>query len=687
MARYREPLRGRGTQAAPPNRFESAAFAPDPDEGFDDELAPDPRTQFLRDGSRSALSHNDSPDVGFDVSINPYRGCEHGCVYCLSPETPVLHSDMSGRPLGEVRIGDVLVGFEELPVPRSTRKLRPAVVERVWWSQRETLRLETRHGQVVATAEHRWLLARNFRWRRTEQLDTEKCLRRIPVDAGPRFDEDYRAGYLAGLSLGDGTFRYRPGWRSDKLGFPAAYWRVALADREPLDRTVEYLESFGLQGGIRRFDGGPASRRPMSKVEIRSLGALALLDKILHVERTSASYRRGFLAGFFDAEGHAGSSLRISQVDLGVLERVRRYGASLGFELRLERQEGRASTLRLVGSTAERMRFFAAVRPAIRRKLESVFGREPAWVPEPIDAIERAGARDVVDIQTSTGTFFAAGMATHNCYARPTHEYLGFSAGLDFETKIVVKHELPELLRGALSRPSWRPQVIGISGVTDAWQPVERKLRLTRRALEVLADFRNPCSAITKSRLVARDVDVFQELARHQAVSVSLSLTSLDPDLARKMEPRAAQPRPRLAAVEALARAGVPVGVNLGPIVPGLTDHEIPALVAAAAGAGARWVGWLLLRLPFAVKDLFSAWLADHYPDRREKVLHRIQAVRGGALNATQFGVRHRGVGIFAEQIGELVALARRRHGLDAHGPSLSTTAFRRPGGAQLPLL
>ncbi|HXZ84885.1 MAG TPA: PA0069 family radical SAM protein [Myxococcota bacterium] len=354
MARYREPLRGRGTQAAPPNRFESAAFVPDPDEGFDDELAPDPRTRFLRDASKSALARNDSPDVGFDVSINPYRGCEHGCVYC---------------------------------------------------------------------------------------------------------------------------------------------------------------------------------------------------------------------------------------------------------------------------------------------------------------------------------------------YARPTHEYLGFSSGLDFETRIVVKHELPELLRAALARPSWRPQVIGISGVTDAYQPVERRLRLTRRALEVLAEFRNPCAVITKSRLVARDADVFQELARHQAVSVSLSLTSLDPDLARKMEPRAAQPRARLAAVEALARAGIPVGVNLGPIVPGLTDHEIPALVAAAADAGARWAGWLLLRLPHAVKDLFAAWLADHFPDRREKVLHRIQAVRDGKLNATQFGVRHRGVGVLATQIGELVALARRRNGLDAHGPELSTAAFRRPGGGQLSLL
>jgi DNA repair photolyase len=687
MARYREPIRGRGTQAAPPNRFESAALEPEPETGFDDELAPDPRTQYLRDASRSAIARNQSPDVGFDVSINPYRGCEHGCIYCLSPDTPVLHADMTWRRLGEIRIGDVLVGFDEHPPARGTRKLRPATVENVWRSRKETLRLVTRESEVVATAEHRWLQARNFRWWRTSQLAPGKELRRIPCVKSPEIDDDYRAGYLAGLSLGDGTYRYEPGWRSDKLGFPAAYWRVALNDREPLERVAEYLKCFGVEVLVRPFSGGPLARKPMSKVETRSLSSLAIVDKILHVERSSASYRRGFVAGFFDAEGHSGDSLRISQVDIGVLERVSGYAAALGFRFRLEKRAPRASAIRLLGSVAERMRFFAVCRPAIRRKFEAVWGREPAYAPEPIEAIEPAGVRDVLDIQTSTGTFFAAGLATHNCYARPSHEYLGFSSGLDFETRILVKHELPELLRGQLARPSWKPQVIGISGVTDAYQPVERKLRLTRRCLEVLADFRNPCSLITKSRLVARDADVLQELARHQAVSVTLSLTSLDPVVARKMEPRAAQPRARLAAIEALARAGVPVGVNLAPIVPGLTDHEIPALVAAAAAAGARWAGWQMVRLPYSVKDLFSAWLADHFPDRREKILHRIESIRDGKLNATQFGVRHRGVGIFAEQIADLVALSRRRHGIPAHGPALSIASFRRPGGGQLSLL
>lgn len=272
------------------------------------------------------------------------------------------------------------------------------------------------------------------------------------------------------------------------------------------------------------------------------------------------------------------------------------------------------------------------------------------------------------------------------CYARPTHEYLGYSAGLDFETRILVKHELPELLRAALAAKSWKPQTIGMSGVTDCYQPIERKLRLTRRSLEVLADFRNPCSIITKSRLVARDADVLQELARHEAVSVTISLTTLDPELSRKMEPRAAQPKARLWTIAELARAGVPVGVNLAPIIPGLTEHEIPALLAAAADAGAKWAGWQLVRLPYAVKDLFAEWLEKHYPDRREKVLHRIADVREGKLNDSRFGVRHRGTGIWAEQIAELVALSRKRTGLVASWPKLSVAAFRRPGTSQLTL-
>jgi DNA repair photolyase len=273
------------------------------------------------------------------------------------------------------------------------------------------------------------------------------------------------------------------------------------------------------------------------------------------------------------------------------------------------------------------------------------------------------------------------------CYARPSHEYLGLSAGLDFEAKILVKEDAPELLAEELRRKSFRPQVIALSGVTDAYQPIERRLRITRRCLEILAEARNPVGIITKSALVARDIDVLGELARHRAVSVTLSVTTLDPDLARRMEPRAAQPNARLGAVRALAAAGIPVGVNVAPIVPGLTDHEIPAILAAAREAGAQWAGHIVLRLPYGVADLFDGWLAQHFPERRAKVLSRVREVRGGELNDPRFGSRMRGTGLYAEQIHRLFDVARDRAGLSTRGPKLSADGFRRPGGRQLLLL
>ena len=272
------------------------------------------------------------------------------------------------------------------------------------------------------------------------------------------------------------------------------------------------------------------------------------------------------------------------------------------------------------------------------------------------------------------------------CYARPTHEYLGFSAGLDFESKIMVKEDAPELLRQELSSPKWQPQVIFMSGVTDCYQPVERRLKLTRRCLEVLAEFRNPVFIITKNQLVTRDLDILGELARHQAACVWLSITTLDGDLRTIMEPRTSPPAARLAAVRELAAAGIPVGVNVAPLIPGLTDHEVPAILKAAAEAGAQAAGYAIVRLPYAVGPLFEQWLARHFPDRKEKVLNRLRAMRGGKLNDSEWGKRMSGEGIFAEQIGQMFEVARRKAGIGSEGPNLSAAAFRRAGGTQLGL-
>ncbi len=272
------------------------------------------------------------------------------------------------------------------------------------------------------------------------------------------------------------------------------------------------------------------------------------------------------------------------------------------------------------------------------------------------------------------------------CYARSYHEYLGFSAGLDFETRILVKEDAPELLRRELGSPRWRPQVLGISGATDPYQPVERKLELTRRCLEALAHYRNPVSIVTKNALVTRDTDLLAELARFDAASVALSIPTLNGDLVRVMEPRTSHPRERLRAIGQLTAQGIPCGVMVAPVIPGLTDHEIPAVVEAAADAGAVFSIWLMLKLPGAVSGLFQNWLQQHFPDAQDKVLNRIRALRGGQLSDSRFGRRMRGEGVFSDQIEALFDSACKQHGLDGPGPALSISSFRRADDHQLRL-
>lgn len=270
------------------------------------------------------------------------------------------------------------------------------------------------------------------------------------------------------------------------------------------------------------------------------------------------------------------------------------------------------------------------------------------------------------------------------CYARPTHEYLGFSAGLDFESRILVKERAPELLWAELSASGWEPQWLALSGVTDAYQPIERRLELTRRCLEVLREFRNPVGIVTKNALVARDVDHLSELARHGAASVAISITTLNPELRRVLEPRTSPIAARLEAIRTLAGAGVPVGVMVAPVIPAVNDHEMPAVLAAAKAAGATWAAYVLLRLPHGVKIVFEDWLERHFPDRKDKVLHQLQTMRGGKLNDPSFGTRMTGEGFFAAQTAQLFHAARRKAGLDEQGPRLVVTAFRRPGGVQM---
>lgn len=268
------------------------------------------------------------------------------------------------------------------------------------------------------------------------------------------------------------------------------------------------------------------------------------------------------------------------------------------------------------------------------------------------------------------------------CYARPSHEYLGFSAGLDFESKIMVKIDAPQLLERTLQSKSWQPQMVAFSGNTDCYQPIERKLELTRKCLEVFLRFRNPVGLITKNALVLRDADILKEMAKLNLVHVMISVTSLDAELIRKMEPRTSTPQKRLETIERLATSGIPVGVNAAPIIPGLTDEELPAILKAAAEHGAQSAGYILLRLPGAVRQLFMDWLRRELPDRAGKVINRIRETRSGELSDPRFGSRMTGEGEIAEAIAKLFQLHAKKYNLSKRWSGLSTEHFRRDEAA-----
>ncbi len=270
------------------------------------------------------------------------------------------------------------------------------------------------------------------------------------------------------------------------------------------------------------------------------------------------------------------------------------------------------------------------------------------------------------------------------CYARSYHEYLGFSSGIDFESKILVKSDAPKLLEEAFRKKSWTPQVVALSGVTDCYQPVERRLELTRKCLEVFLKYRNPVSLITKNFLVTRDIDVLTRLAALNLVHVTFSITTLNPELARVMEPRTSIPARRLEAMELLAKVRIPVGVNVAPLIPGLTDEELPAILRESAARGAQSACYLLVRLPFAVKDLFLDWLQRHLPDRAPRILNRLREVRGGKLSDSEFGTRGHGEGKMAESIRDMFDLFSRKYGLNQKEKELATEHFTRCAPSQL---
>jgi DNA repair photolyase len=340
----------------------------------------------------------------------------------------------------------------------------------------------------------------------------------------------------------------------------------------------------------------------------------------------------------------------------------------------------------------------AEANPTNRFEALHVEVDEDAWIdddPRPLrTSFLRDDTQGIINRNTSEDLSFEFSVNPYRgcehgcayCFARTYHEYLGYSAGLDFESKIVVKENAPELLEKELAKPGYRAGRIIMSGVTDCYQPVERKLEITRRCLGVLARFRHPVAIITKNALVTRDIDHLAELANYQASAVFLSVTTLDPKLARILEPRASSPRARLEAVRALAAAGIPVGVSCAPMIPGLNDSELPAILEAVKEAGAGFAFYSTVRLPGAVATVFTTWLERHFPGKRDMILNRIRDSHGGKLNSSIAGERRRGKGLPCEQTRAMFQVTMRRLGIAHRPPELSTASFRKltPGQGEL---
>jgi DNA repair photolyase len=332
-------------------------------------------------------------------------------------------------------------------------------------------------------------------------------------------------------------------------------------------------------------------------------------------------------------------------------------------------------------------------------------GREAVddgWFPEPADEPARPKtivtsekAKSVISRHDSPDLNFTQSVNPYRgcehgciyCYARPSHAYLGLSPGIDFETRLFAKDDAARLLREELVRPGYRCEPINIGSNTDGYQPVERTRRITRSILEVLHEAHHPVAIITKSALVERDLDLIAPMGAEGLAAVAVSVTTLDPGLARRMEPRASAPSRRIEAIRRLAAAGVPVGINVAPIIPFLTDHEMETILESAAQAGAAWASWTLVRLPWEVKDLFRDWLEHHVPLKAAHVMSRLNEMRGGRDNDPRFGTRMSGEGLLSDLLRRRFETACTRLGIDAGPPSLARDRFRPPrAGGQLGL-
>jgi DNA repair photolyase len=590
-------------------------------------------TRFYEVRAKSILNRvPEASRMPFRWTINPYRGCTHACQYCAWGGTPVLMGDGRHKALAELEIGDQIYGTS---YAEKHRHYTLTTVLDKWITVKPAYRVVLEdQTELVLSADHRLLTNRGWKHvlntvpgatDRPHLTMTNRLVGTGAFAPQPEHNRNYRRGYLCGMIRGDGHLAsYEDACRGQRRRSPA--FRLALADEEALRRTGEFLLREAIVTHERVFSHASAARREIRAISRGSVASCSRIAELIEwPSMPSLDWCRGFLAGIFDAEGSRSDfALSIADADPQILTWVDACLGRLGLKARRDRTQGRNGLqhIRVVGGLPEHLRFFHLTDPAITRK-RSIEGQTvKTFAKLRVVTVELLG-RDMplYDITTGTGDFIANGVVSHNCFARPTHTYLDFDAGRDFEREIVVKVNAPERLRVELARPSWKGEHIALGTNTDPYQWVEGRYKLMPGIWEAMIEARNPGSVLTKSPLLLRDLALMQELARRADFSAALSVPTLDEKAWRATEPHTPHPRARLEAVAELTRAGIRTGVLVAPLMPGINDspEQVERILELATEAGAAYVSGIALHLRGEVRQVFMDWLREHRSDLVER--------------------------------------------------------------------
>ena len=611
--------------------------------------------RFHEVNAKSALNRVPKQSrMPFPYTVNPYRGCSHACVFCMHGDTQVLLGDGRTKPLADLRVGDEIYGSVRRGKYRRYEKTR---VLAHWQTRKPAYRITLEDGtELVASGDHRFLTAQRGwkhvtgKWggplQRPHLTVNNKLMGSGRFAPPPEHSYDYRDGYLCGMIRGDGHL----GVTLEKHESRGTYgvrqqFRSALTDLEGLRRARAHLAELDIATDERAFAVAAGAPQPMTSI------STSVFERVNEIHRAifwpprspTLGWMKGFLAGIFDAEGSFSLVVRISNTDPEIIDWIAYCLRQLGFPYVIE-DPARANGLkvvRLTGGLTKYLHFFQTVDPAITRKrsINGIAIKNPANLR--VAEIEPLGRRlELFDITTGTGDFIANGVVSHNCFARPTHTYLDLNAREDFEREVVVKVNVPEVLRAELSRPSWKREHVALGTNTDPYQWVESKYRLMPGIWEALRDGDTPSSLVTKSPLVLRDIELLQELNERCGMSVYLSVPTLDEGAWRATEPHTPSPRARLKAVAALNEGGVPAGVLVAPLMPGINDspEEVHKIRDLAREAGATSVSGLTLHLRGEVRDIFFDWLRLHRPDL---ISHYEELYQRGAYASSDVRNRH----------------------------------------------